>query len=102
MAPNHLVIVCGHAIWLGGRKNGWEEAEWLIEGYKQGETPTFIEHIKAGVQVLSEDESAVLAFSGWAHTVLELHFRRNAYQLTSTAAQPAKKLRSPKPVATST
>ncbi len=64
MPPSHLVIVCGHAIWLGGSKNGWDESEWLIEGYKQGETPTFIEHIKAGVQILSQDESAVLVFSG--------------------------------------
>jgi folylpolyglutamate synthase len=64
MPPSHLVIVCGHAIWLGGPKNGWDESEWLIEGYKQGETPTFIEHIKAGVQILSQDESAVLVFSG--------------------------------------
>jgi folylpolyglutamate synthase len=62
--PRHLIIVCGHAIWLGGPKNGWDEAEWLIEGYKQGETPTFIEHIKAGVQTLSQDETAVLVFSG--------------------------------------
>ncbi|KXX73806.1 hypothetical protein MMYC01_209111 [Madurella mycetomatis] len=62
--PNHLIIVCGHAIWVGGPKNGWDEAEWLIEAYKQGETPTFIEHIKAGVQILSDDDSAVLVFSG--------------------------------------
>ncbi|KAK3946048.1 FolC bifunctional protein [Diplogelasinospora grovesii] len=66
MSPplNHLVIVCGHAIWAGGPKNGWDEGEWLIESYKAGETPTFIEHIKAGVKVLGEDERAVLIFSG--------------------------------------
>ncbi|KAK4138012.1 FolC bifunctional protein [Trichocladium antarcticum] len=64
MTPDHLVVVCGHAIWLGGPKNGWDEAEWLIESYKHGETPTFIEHIKAGVQVLSQDARAVLVFSG--------------------------------------
>ena len=64
MPPSHLIVVCGHAIWLGGPKNGWDEAEWLIEGYKQGETPTFIEHIKAGVRLLSQDENAVLVFSG--------------------------------------
>ena len=63
-SPNRLVIVCGHAIWLGGPNNGWDESEWLIEHYKQGETPTFIEHIKTGVRIIAEDERAVLAFSG--------------------------------------
>lgn len=62
--PNHLVIVCGHGIWLGGPANGRDEAEWLIESYKAGETPTFIEHIKAGIQVLANDDRAVVAFSG--------------------------------------
>ncbi|KAK3373381.1 hypothetical protein B0T24DRAFT_258715 [Lasiosphaeria ovina] len=62
--PNHLVIVCGHAIWSGGPANGWDEREWLIESYKRGETPTFIEHIRAGVRVLAGDERAVLVFSG--------------------------------------
>jgi len=64
-SPNHLIIVCGHAIWKGGPNNGWDEAEWLIESYKRGETPTFIEHIKAGVTALSKDERAVLVFSGY-------------------------------------
>ncbi len=63
--PNHLIIVCGHAIWPGGPKNGWDEAEWLIESYKKGETPTFIEHIQAGVKALAQDDRAVLSFSGY-------------------------------------
>lgn len=63
--PNHLIIVCGHAIWTGGPKNGWDESEWLIESYKKGETPTFIEHIRAGVKALAEDNRAVLVFSGY-------------------------------------
>jgi hypothetical protein len=62
--PNHVVVVCGHAIWQGGPKNGWDEAEWLIESYKKGETPTFISHIRAGVQALANDSRAVLVFSG--------------------------------------
>lgn len=62
--PNHLVIVCGHGIWTGGPRNGWDEGEWLIESYKAGETPTFIEHIKAGLRVTNEDDRAVLVFSG--------------------------------------
>lgn len=63
-SPDHLIVVCGHAIWLGGAENGWDESEWLIESYKKGETPTFIEHIKAGVEALAGDARAVLMFSG--------------------------------------
>ncbi|KAK4192937.1 Mur ligase [Podospora australis] len=65
--PSHLIIVCGHGIWLGGPAKGYDEAEWLIESYKKGETPTFIEHIKAGVEVFSRSpEDSVLVFSGAA------------------------------------
>jgi len=62
--PNHVIVICGHGIWLGGPKNGWDEGEWLIESYKKGETPTFIRHIEAGVQTLADDERATLVFSG--------------------------------------
>ncbi|KAK4203278.1 Mur ligase [Triangularia verruculosa] len=63
--PNHLIIVCGHGIYLGGPKNGQdEENEWLIEPYKKGETPTFIEHIKAGCDIFNSDPESVLVFSG--------------------------------------
>lgn len=61
---NHLIIVCGHGIWQGGPQHGHNEAEWLIESYKRGETSTFIEHIKAGLKALAQDSRAVLAFSG--------------------------------------
>ncbi|KAL2196351.1 Mur ligase [Corynascus similis CBS 632.67] len=82
MAPSHLIIVCGHAVWAGGPKNGWDEAEWLIEGFQQGETPTFIEHIKAGVRLLGQDENATLVFSGGA-TRKQIHLSeaRSYYNL---------------------
>lgn len=62
--PNHLIIVCGHAIWAGGPTNGIDESEWIMESWKKGETPTYTEHIKAGLKLLSEDDRAVLMFSG--------------------------------------
>ncbi|KAJ4396128.1 hypothetical protein N0V93_000345 [Gnomoniopsis smithogilvyi] len=62
--PNHLIIVCGHAIWAGGPTNGQDESEWLIEDWKKGESPTYTAHIKAGLQALSEDDRGVLVFSG--------------------------------------
>lgn len=63
-SPTHLIIVCGHAIWTGGPTNGIDESEWIIEDWKRGETPTYTEHVKAGLKALAEDEWALLVFSG--------------------------------------
>lgn len=62
--PSHLILVCGHAIWAGGPSNGLDESEWIIEGWKKGETPTYTAHIKAGLKALGEDDRAILIFSG--------------------------------------
>lgn len=59
-----LIIVCCHAIWLGGPSNGELESEWLIESFQTGEAPTFIKHIETGIQLLSANENAILVFSG--------------------------------------
>ena len=63
----HLIVVCCHGIWLGGPSKGHDESEWLIVSFQKGETPTFIEHIRAGVKALAKTApgSAVLCFSGY-------------------------------------
>ncbi|KAI2466431.1 hypothetical protein F4781DRAFT_434404 [Annulohypoxylon bovei var. microspora] len=62
--PGNLIIVCCHGIWLGGHSRGHDENEWLIAGFQKGETPTFIEHIKAGLRILKGDDNSILMFSG--------------------------------------
>ncbi|KAL9601023.1 MAG: hypothetical protein Q9179_003011 [Wetmoreana sp. 5 TL-2023] len=61
-----LIIVCCHAIWLGGPSNGRDETEWAIEPFQQGEIPTLIEHIKEGLKALHNGPESLLVFSGYA------------------------------------
>jgi hypothetical protein len=65
--PTHLIIVCCHAIYLGGKGGHTNEANWLIEPFQTGETETYTRHIEAGVRRLAEDvENSILVFSGGA------------------------------------
>lgn len=80
---NHLIVVCCHAIYTGGSHLGTSEDEWLvgrnklfirktaadvpnrlIEPFQKGETPTFIDHVKAGLKALAKDPHGLLVFSG--------------------------------------
>lgn len=66
MPPSHLIIVCCHGVWLGGPTLGQDESEWLIADFQRGETPTFVQHIKAGVDALAQNcPGSVLVFSGY-------------------------------------
>jgi hypothetical protein len=61
-----LILVCCHGIWLGGPSLGMNEEEWLIAPFQRGETPTFVEHLKAGLNCLIASPNAVLIFSGYS------------------------------------
>ncbi|CAG8404481.1 unnamed protein product [Penicillium salamii] len=82
---NHLIVVCCHAIYSGGPDHGTSEDEWsvrqtkcpdeaqkstqlmkrrIIEPFQKGETPTFTEHLKAGLKALEDDPYGLLVLSG--------------------------------------
>ncbi|KAJ3490378.1 hypothetical protein NLI96_g1465 [Meripilus lineatus] len=64
---NHLVIVPGHAIWKGvDAKRRFEDDEWVLEAYQRGggRVSAFVQHIERGVELMAEDEHALLVFSG--------------------------------------
>jgi hypothetical protein len=67
---DHLVIVPGHAIWIGAREEDAEvEDSWLLASYQKGRRRpiVFREHISLGSQIATEDPRALLIFSG-GHT----------------------------------
>jgi hypothetical protein len=63
-APTHLILVCCHAIYLSGPTHGFAEKEWLLASFQKAETPTFTQHIKAGLSLLTSSPSSLLIFSG--------------------------------------
>jgi hypothetical protein len=60
-----LIIVCCHAIWLGGQSLGANEAEWLMAPFQRDEAPTFIEHLKAGLSLFRDKPNSWLVLSGY-------------------------------------
>lgn len=62
-----LVMVAGHAVYTSARcgKPEGEEA-WYLEPYQKhpGQASSFVEHVRAGVEVASEDPESLLLFSG--------------------------------------
>ncbi|KIW69524.1 hypothetical protein PV04_05397 [Phialophora macrospora] len=98
---NHLIIVCCHAIYLGGEGGCANEANWLIEPFQAGETETYIRHVEAGVAGLARDpDNAILVFSGGAtkrdktarsegEGYLAVALERNLFNLDAPAAPSA-------------
>lgn len=60
----HLVMVAGHAIWMGGNTLGEDEKEWTLLPYQHGLAKTFKQHIQKGVDIAKESETSLLVFSG--------------------------------------
>ncbi|KAH9963816.1 hypothetical protein BC827DRAFT_1191203 [Russula dissimulans] len=67
---DHLVIVPGHAIWIGALSEDAEvEDSWLLAQYQKGRgrPSIFRAHISRGSEIATEDPRALLVFSG-GHT----------------------------------
>ena len=75
-----LIIVAGHAVLnrLSGA-NVSSPSSWFLFSYQSAQLPTFLAHIRRGVEALSADPSALLVFSGGAT-------RRTALALTEAAS----------------
>ncbi|EIW68765.1 hypothetical protein TREMEDRAFT_22767, partial [Tremella mesenterica DSM 1558] len=65
---NHLIIVPGHAIWIGNDVDKIEnDDEWILQDMqKGGSVKTFLKHLKEGVERMKVDEKSLLVFSGGA------------------------------------
>ncbi|KAK4535256.1 hypothetical protein CDCA_CDCA04G1281 [Cyanidium caldarium] len=67
-ALDRIVIVAGHAIYLGSGDGGAQdvtaESSWALEPYQRGHVSTFLAHIETGVRVAAADNRTLLVFSG--------------------------------------
>ncbi len=61
----NLVIVAGHAIYTAsGYEDPGADPSWQLFPYQYGEGPSYIEHIRRGVELTAADPEALLVFSG--------------------------------------
>jgi hypothetical protein len=73
VTPNHLIIVPGHAIYIGENRSQVyfsSEQNWIgvYTGYRyEDEVPLYVEHIRRGIIEASLDSASILVFSG-GHT----------------------------------
>jgi hypothetical protein len=62
-----LIIVTGHAIYLGGNNHEiGNEENWILEDYQKGngQVKAFVNHIKKGIELVKENDESLLIFSG--------------------------------------
>jgi hypothetical protein len=63
--PDRLIIVAGHAVYLG--KDHCDPAcneAWDLQSFQKGDPPYYIEHIRFGVELAAKRPSSLLVFSG--------------------------------------
>jgi len=62
----HLIMVAGHAVFTSPNfaRNLEDARSWYLEAFQYGQQKTFIEHMKAGIDLVAKDPNALLLFSG--------------------------------------
>lgn len=61
---SHLIIVPCHAIWLGGNSVGGDSSEWILKPFQKDEMSTYKAHIQKGMDILAQNKTSLLVFSG--------------------------------------
>ena len=68
IGARHLIVVCGHAVFIGRDRSKPErledESQWFLETFQHGQLGTMLAHIERGVQLAAADNSSLLLFSG--------------------------------------
>ncbi len=61
----NLVLVAAHAVYIGNDFiEPAEDRNWFLQSFQRGEPPSYIEHIRAGIDDAARDPSSLLVFSG--------------------------------------
>ncbi|SCZ88958.1 BZ3500_MvSof-1268-A1-R1_Chr1-1g00856 [Microbotryum saponariae] len=62
----HLVIIPGHAIWLGSNASRASlDQDWILEPFqKNGDVRAYLKHIAKGAEIAGKDPDALLIYSG--------------------------------------
>ncbi|MFN0017925.1 MAG: hypothetical protein ACKVP0_06670 [Pirellulaceae bacterium] len=60
-----LIMVAGHSIFTAEDFDAPEaDSSWVLEPFQKGEPPYYMQHIREGVRLASNDPTALLVFSG--------------------------------------
>ena len=64
-SARRLIVVTGHAVLTSlDYHNLTDDSQWALQSFQRSQLPTFISHIRRGVELAAADPSAVLLFSG--------------------------------------
>lgn len=62
---DQLVLVAGHAVYLGHEPRAPEDDDnWALQPFQRGEPAFYIQHVRAGVEIAAKTPSSLLVFSG--------------------------------------